>query len=572
MNKRNFRLLVQNNRALAILFTLGVLEAFIFIIQMTLLSKVVSQVFQAHSQLNSLGLLLFLLLSIIGLHAILVGCREWAARHVAIKIKAKLREGLLAHLLRLGPSYSKNQQTGELVTVLSEGIERLEPYITRYLPQTAFSIIIPLLILAYTLQLDWISAALFLITGPVIPFMMVMVGSYAEKQTQLQWEALSRMSVHFLDALQGLPTLKLFGRSGTEQERIRLTSENFRDTTLKVLRITFLSGGVLEFLTAVAIGLIAVTLGVRLLNHGIAFEPAFLVLLLAPEFYRPFRELGVQRHAGMEGKVAAKRIYEILETTSPLYDTVEVSNVVKAPLTITLSNLTYTYPGSLEPALHECNLVLPAGSYTALVGLSGAGKSTIVNLLLRFLDPQQGIITANDIPITSFTVETWREQIALVLQHPYLFSGTILDNLKLARPAATDTEVRQAAELAGAAEFISRLARGYATEIGERGTRLSAGQIQRIAIARAFLKDASLLIFDEPTSCLDPESEVLIRQALEHLAQDRTVLLVAHRQNTLARANQVVVLEGGRVVSVTARPTPTKHGDFSIPYFSNAKN
>ncbi len=528
----------------------GVLEAVATIAQMVLLSQIVSRVFLAHELLAQVEPLLLLLLGVLGVRACLVWIREVTAQQAAIRVKSALRERLFAHLLRLGPTYSKGERTGELVATASEGIERLDAYVSRYLPQIALSVLVPFLIIAYILPLDWISAILLLVTGPIIPLLMILVGSYAEARTQHQWVALSRMSAHFLDAVQGLPTLQLFGRSGTERERIARVSEHFRDSTLKVLRVAFLSGAILEFMTAIAIGLVAVALGVRLLNSGISFERAFLVLLLAPEFYRPLRELGIQHHAGMEGRAAAKRITEILAAPVPVHIGAASSGSINGPLTIRFTDVAYTYPGSERPALTGINLTLPAGTCTALVGRSGAGKSTLVNLLLRFLDTSSGKITVNDIPLTDLSVETWRDYVALVPQRPYLFYGSVAANIRLARPTASHAEIMRAAELAGAAEFINKLPQGYDTEIGERGTRLSAGQVQRLAIARAFLKDAPLLILDEPTSSLDPESETLIRQALQDLVCNRTVLIIAHRYNTIANAGQIVVLEHGHMAEV----------------------
>ena len=553
MKKELFQQLKHARGALALTITFGVLGATVMIVQMALLSKAVSLVFLAHAGLGQVASLLLLLPGVIVVRAGLVWGREVAAQQGAIRVKSDLRERLFARLLQLGPAYSRGERTGELMATLSEGIERLDAYVSHYVPQMALSVLVPLLIAGYILPLDWTSAVLLLVTGPVIPLLMILVGSYAEEHIQRQWVALSRMSAHFLDIVQGLPTLKLFGRSEAQSARIAQVSDTFRDRTLKVLRIAFLSGAVLEFLTAIAIGLVAVTLGVRLLNGDISFEQAFLVLLLAPEFYRPLRELGVHRHAGMEGKAAVKRIFEILESPVPLQTNQERAPLVAIPpggLTIEFTDLTYTYPGSDRPALNEVSLTLPAHTCTALVGRSGAGKSTLVNLLLRFMDVQGGGITANGIPLTDLPVEVWREYVALVPQRPYLFSGSVRANIRLAHPGASDDEVAWAAELAGVATFISQLPQGYDTEIGERGTRLSAGQVQRIAIARAFLKDAPLLVLDEPTSSLDPESETLIRQALERLVQERTVLVIAHRLNTIAHAQQIAVLEDGRLVEV----------------------
>jgi ATP-binding cassette subfamily C protein CydD len=523
------------------------------IAQMTFLSHIVSQVLLAHAHLEQLLPLLLLLLVMVTLRAGLIWGRELAARRSAITVKSEMRRRLFAQVLRLGPSFCRQERTGELVATLNEGIERLDAYVSRYLPQIALSAIIPALIIIFIWPIDWPSAALLLITGPVIPLMMVLVGSYSEKHIQRQWTALSRLSAHFLDTIQGMATLKLFGRSRAEQARITSVSEEFRERTMKVLRYAFLSGAVLEFMIAIAIGLVAVVLGVRLLNRSIPFEQAFLVLLLAPEFYRPLRELGTQHHAGMEGRAAGRRMIEILETPQTPQPQESQESRPAAPLTIECRDLTFTYPGSEQPALRQVNLTLLANTCTALIGRSGAGKSTLVNLLMRFNEADSGTITANGVPLGALSPDDWREYVALVPQRPYLFSGSVRANIQLARPEASIEEVERAAELAGAADFIKALPRGYETEVGEQGARLSAGQAQRIAIARSFLKDAPLLILDEPTSSLDAESEALIAQALKLLMRNRTVLVIAHRSTTLSSADQVVVLDAGRVIE-TGRP------------------
>lgn len=559
MNTFLFQYVKHARSVLTLTIICGILIAVVTIAQMVFLSRIVNKVFLFHQNLGEVSPLLVLLLGAIIMRAGLVWIREVTAQEGAIRVKSELRKRLFTHLLELGPAYSKGEATGELVTTISEGIERLDAYVSRYFPQMALSVIVPFLIVAYILPLDWMSGVLLLVTGPIIPLLMFLVGSYSEKHVQRQWLVLSLMSTHFLDTVQGLPTLKLFGRSRAAQERIGRISERFREKTLKMLKVAFLSGMVLEFMVAIAIGLVAVTLGVRLLDGGISFEEAFLVLLLAPEFYRPLRELGVQHHAGMEGKAAAKRMSEILQTPVSIH-THEAS--AKRPinqLTITFTDVTYTYPGSEHPALKRVHLMLSPGTCTALVGRSGAGKSTLVNLLLRFMDVDDGRITANDIPLTSLPVETWREYVGLVPQRPYLFYGSVLDNIRLACPTASNEEVERVADLAGAAEFIHQLPEGYATEIGERGVRLSAGQAQRIAIARAFLKNAPLLILDEPTSSLDPESELLIRRALKKLMDNRTVLVIAHRYNTIANAQQVAVLEEGELVEVGEPATLLEH-------------
>jgi ATP-binding cassette, subfamily C, bacterial CydD len=397
----------------------GLLVAVVTVAQMAFLSEVADWVFLKGGGREQTFTLVLLLLGAAVLRAGLLWVRETTAQRGAVRVKNELRERLFAHVLRLGPAYARSERSGELTTTLTEGIERLDPYFARYLPQVLLSVFVPLLVVGYILPRDIASALLLVVTAPVIPVMMVLVGSYAEEHTRRQWLALSRMGAHFLDALQGLPTLKAFGRVAAEEEKVERVSGEFRERTLKVLRYAFLSGLVLEFMTAAAIALVAVVLGVRLINGAISFQDAFLVLLLTPEFYRPLRELGAHRHAGMEGKAAAERIFEILDTPVP-----EDGRSQESPsgeLEISFSGVRFTYPGRDLPALDGLTLTLLAGSRTAVVGRSGSGKSTMVGLLLRFLDPDAGVISPNGVTIGDLPAGAWREHVALVPQRPHLF-------------------------------------------------------------------------------------------------------------------------------------------------------
>src|ERR671916_3170019 len=354
---------------------LGVLSAAATVAQMIFLSQIIDRVFlKGASPADVRGPLLLLLGAILA-RAALLWTREVLAGRGALRVKSALSERMYAHLLRLGPAYLAGERAGELATTATEGVERIEPYFARYLPQVALSAAVPLLVVAYVFPRDVSSGVLLTITAPVIPVMMVLVGSYAEEHIRRQWASLSRMGAHFLDVLQGLTTLKVFGREAAEAERVAAVSEEFRERTMRVLKFAFLSGLVLEFMTAAAIALIAVTLGVRLVSGNVAFEDAFLVLLLTPEFYRPLRELGAHRHAGMEGKVAFERVSEILQTQPPAGDSRGDGAVPRAPLTVEVAGVGFSYPGSGRAALSGMDLVLPAGTRTAVVGRSGAGKS-----------------------------------------------------------------------------------------------------------------------------------------------------------------------------------------------------
>ena len=554
MHKKLLASIRPSRGILALTIALGLLGALATIAQMILLSEVVNAVFLSHRVLAQVLLPLLLLIGAILVRAGLLWGREVTAQRAAIRAKALLREGVFAHLLQLGPVWSSGERTGELAALLNEGIERLDAYVARYLPQLVLSVLVPLLITAVILPVDWFSAVLLLCTGPVIPLLMALVGSNTRKRTQAQWASLSLMSASFLDVMQGLTTLKMFGRSQEQQERIARISDRFRDKTLQVLRYAFLSGAVLEFMTMSAIGVIATTLGVRLISHSISFDKAFLILLLTPEFYRPLQELGAQRHAAMEGEAAARRLYEILETPLPTQTEPETGeSIPPGPIAIDITDLAYTYPEQEKPALEQVNLRLAANTCTALVGRSGAGKSTLVNLLMRFMDATSGTTSANGIPITRLSPERWREHVALVPQRPYLFYGSVRENIQLANPQASEAEVLQAAELAGVAAFLDELPQGLDTQVGEQGMQLSAGQAQRVAIARAILKNTPILILDEPTSSLDPDSEAHIRQSLTTLMRERTVLVIAHRYNTIAQASHIAVLENGRIVEAGTR-------------------
>lgn len=545
--------------ALAVAILLSVLGTALVIGQMFLLSGIISAIFLRHAGLERLGSSFYWLLSLIGTQAALIWGREVGLRRGTMRARISLRRRVFAHLLTLGPCQVQNERSGELVTTLGEGIEALDAYLARYLPQMALSVLIPLLILLVILPADILSALLLALTAPLIPLLLILIGVQAEKQSQRQWKALLHMSAHFLDVVQGLATLKVLGRSQDEQERVARISEAFREKTMSTLRLAFLSGAVLEFLTSMAIGLVAVVLGVRLLNHQLTLQTALFVLLLVPEFYRPLRDLGAARHAALEGRASAQRLHEILTTTPFIIPAAPAGSLHNnslvdhealrpGPLEVVFHRVSYTYPGNPQPALRELELILPAGSCTALVGRSGAGKSTLARVLLRLLEAEHGAITVNGQLFERMTRDQWWRAVAWVPQRPYLFHGRVDENIRLARPDASEEDVRAAARLAGALDFIQGLPQGFATQVGEQGARLSAGQVQRIALARAFLKDAPLLILDEPTSSLDPASELVIRRALTQLVRGRTVLVIAHRLSTIAAASRVLLLEDGHLV------------------------
>ena len=512
------------------------------------LSRVVAQVFLDGRSLSDVQWLLVILVGLgLGRTAFVWGS-DVAAQRVAGEVKSDLRQRLTAHLLALGPAYGRLERSGELTNTALEGVEALDAYFSGYLPQLAMAALVPLTIFFFIVPLDVVSALVLLFTAPLIPVFMVLIGSQADALTRRQWTSLSRMSAHFLDVLQGLTTLKILGRSRQQVEVIALISDRFRRTTLGVLRVAFLSALVLEMVATISVAVVAVEVGLRLLHGHLAFEQAFFVLILAPECYLPLRLLGTRFHDGLAGVTAARRIFEILETPTLPVPAVATHRTLTAPSRIQFADVHYAYDEGRQPALEGVSFQISSGQKVALVGPSGAGKSTIAHLLLRFMNPDRGAIMVDGSPLEELDLRAWRRLVGWVPQNPYLFHGSVGENIRLARPGASTDQVVQAARLAHAHPFIKALAQGYDTPIGERGIRVSGGQAQRIALARAFLKDAPLLILDEATSNLDPVIESRLQESIARLMKDRTVLIIAHRLGTVADADHILVLTGGRVV------------------------
>ncbi|NJD60819.1 MAG: ABC transporter [Anaerolineales bacterium] len=542
---------------IALAICLGLIGGFLIILQARGVAKVVNQVFLENKNLQAVIPIIAAVVLIISIRAILIWGSETTAGSAGRKIKQGLREQLIAHLHALGPANLQGEvggtenQTGALVNLATEGIDALDAYFSQYLPQLALAALVPIAILIFVFPLDPLSGVILLVTAPLLPVFMYLIGSAAETLTRKQWLGLSRMSAYFLDVLQGLTTLKALGRSQRQAGMIQEVSDQYRRITMGVLKVTFLSALALELVATLSTAVVAVEIGVRLLYGRLAFEQAFCILLLAPEFYLPLRLLGTRFHAGMAGVEAAKRIYEILDQPLPSSHQNGATDrhspqPVTTPPTITFNNVKFAYAND-PVVLDQVSFDVPAGKITALTGDSGAGKSTLTWLLMRFLLPQAGEILVDGERLAQFPLDAWHASLAWVPQNPYLFNDTIAANIRLADPQANINAVQHAARLAHADEFIRGLPHGYETLIGERGTRLSMGQAQRIALARAFLKDAPLLILDEATSHLDPETNELIQDSIRQLTCDRTVLIIAHQQATIQNADQVVKLSHGKV-------------------------
>lgn len=537
---------------LATAILLGAISGGLLITQDYYLSRVINNVFLEAQSLRQVWPFMLVILALILARSLLSWFTRVLTNTLAGRVKLSLRERILRHLFALGPAYARGERSGELITTTLDGVEALDPYVSQYLPQVFLSIIVPAIVLVTVFFIDVPSAIILLIMAPFLPFLMALVGMMAGAETKRRWQTLRLMSAHFLDVLQGLTTLKLFGRSEAEEEQVRSVSEQFRRATMGTLRIAFFSSFVLEEAATISTAIIAVEVGLRLLIGEMAFQPALFILLIAPEFFQPLRQLGAKYHAGMNGSAAAQRINEILAT--PPYAPESAQSQCEQsnqPLltagSIRFEHVSYSYDGQ-RPALHTVSFHITSGQKVALVGPSGAGKSTIAHLLLRFIQADSGTISVNGTPLEDISLQQWRKQIAWVPQHPYLFHASVADNIRLGCPQASMEEVIEAAKRAYAHDYISALPEQYETLIGERGSRLSGGEAQRISLARAFLKDAPLLILDEATSFLDPMNEAQILDAIARLTRERTVLILAHRLRTIYDADQIVVVEKGRVV------------------------
>nr|WP_035857429.1 thiol reductant ABC exporter subunit CydD [Cryptosporangium arvum] len=521
---------------LVVSVVLGTASAALLIAQATLLASAIAGVvadgdFQVGAELA-------------GLAAVTLGragvawAQDTIAHRTGATVISTLRRALLAHTVALGPG-----ATGELATLATRGVDALTGYFARYLPQLVLAAVVPALIGARLLFADWLTAVVLVVTVPLIPIFMALVGWYTEGRTKQQYDALSRLSGHFLDVVAGLPTLMVFGRAKAQAETVRRITGEFRRTTMGVLRAAFLSSLVLELLATLSVALVAVSIGLRLVEGELTLETGLLVLILAPEVYLPLRLVGAQFHASTEGLEAANKVFAVLETPLPPAGT----RTTVPTGALTFENVTVTYPGRTGPAVRDASLVVRDGTVTALTGPSGTGKSTLVAVVLGFVRPESGRVRIGDVDLAELDPDAWRRHLAWVPQRPTLVAGTIADNIRLGRLDATDAEVARAAADAELADVVAGRPAGLDTVLGEDGAGLSAGERQRVGLARAFLRDPRIVLLDEPTANLDGTSEERVLTGLRRLVAGRTAVLVAHRPALLALADHVVRLGGDRV-------------------------
>ncbi|MFD3438433.1 thiol reductant ABC exporter subunit CydD [Streptomyces sp. NPDC058685] len=525
-------------RFLIAVVLLGLVGAALVVAQAMLIAEVVVGAFQDGMAPSGLMTPLALLAAVAAGRGLVSWLTELAAHRASAAVKSELRGRLLARATELGPGWLSGQRTGSLVALATRGVDALDDYFSRYLPQLGLAVVVPVAVLARIVTEDWVSAAVIVVTLPLIPLFMVLIGWATQTRMDRQWRLLSRLSGHFLDVVAGLPTLKVFGRAKAQAESIRSITAEYRRATLRTLRIAFISSFALELLSTLSVALVAVGIGMRLVHGDLDLYTGLVILILAPEAYLPIRQVGAQYHAAAEGLSAAEEIFRVLETEPRPTGHGEVPGTLR----IELDEVTVRHAGRSEASLDSASLVVESGETVALVGPSGIGKSTLLDVLLGFVEPAQGRVRIGGVDLRDIDPDRWREKIAWVPQRPHLFAGTIAENVRLARPDADDAAVTAALRDAGAYDFVNALPEGVATLLGEDGAGLSAGQRQRLALARAFLADRPLLLLDEPTAALDGETEEAIVDAVRRLAEGRTVVLVVHRPALLAVADRVVTL------------------------------
>jgi thiol reductant ABC exporter CydD subunit len=526
---------------------IGGATAALVIAQAWLIATVVAGAFIDHRTLKDLRVQVVALLAVVGARAVLAWAAERAAQRASASAKSELRLAGAAHVAGLGGSGPTGRGATSLSLVLTTGIDALDGYFARYLPQLLLAVIVPLAIIGVVAGADWVSAVLIAVSIPLIPLFMALVGATTRDRTAARMRSLQRLGGHFLDVVAGLPTLKVFGRAKAQARAIADVTDRYRSATLGTLRLTFLSSLVLELLATVSVALVAVAVGLRLLGGHLSFHDALFVLVLAPEAYLPLRALGTHYHASADGLKAAEELFTFLE--EPVSGAALGGTGEPRDCSIRIAGLEVTYPGRRLPALRDVVLTVSPEEVVALTGPSGCGKSTLLAVLLGLQQPGAGDVVCGGVPLHVLDLSRWRAQIGWVPQRPHLFARSVADNVRVGHASATDDDVALALEAAGLTGVVERLPFGAATLLGEGGSGLSSGERQRLALARAFVRDPELLLLDEPTAALDHETEAEVLTALRRLLAGRTALIVAHRPALAALADRVVELPAPLVVT-----------------------
>jgi thiol reductant ABC exporter CydD subunit len=533
----------------------GLMGTAALVVQAVLLGAIVDRVLLQHADAAHTVPLLVGLGVAFAVRASAGWVGEVAAHRTSARVTSTLRRQLLTRAIALGPSWLSGERTGELTASVTQGIDALDGYFARYLPTAVLAALTPLVLLGYVVVSDWFSAVILLVTVAVIPLFMVLLGLEAARNAERQWTRLSGLAATFYDLLQGLPTLRAFGRADDGRRMLEQADAELRTETMSTLKVAFLSSLALETMASVGTALVALFLGLRLLHGTLPLGTALAILVLAPEIYLPLKRAGAEFHASAAGRAAAGRILDILDEADGAVAATRTTMGRPVPdprvHPIRLDRIRIHYPGRSLPVLDGVDLTVEPGQHLAVVGESGSGKSTLLSVLLGFTEPDDGTVWIGAERLRDCSARDWRRQVAWVPQRPALVRGSLGDNLRLGNGDASDAEVSRAIERCGLDGLVGRLPKGLETPVGEGGLTLSAGERQRIAIGRAVLRDVPVVLLDEPTAHLDQAREDAMRAALEPWLEGRTVIMAAHRGGLVARVDRTVNLVSGRPVVLT---------------------
>ena len=534
-------------RFLAGACVLAAFSAALLIVWAELIGRIVARVFLKSGGLASISALLALLVAIAALRACVGWALETSGQATSRRVRGGLRRRALEQVFRARPAGLGDLRTGEVATSVTSGLDALDPYFSRFLPQLVLAGVVSPAILIWVAFRDPISALIMAITLPLIPLFAILIGKAAEQRTKRRLGALSLMSAHFIDVVRGLATLRAYRRGHAQVETIARTSEQFREETMGTLRIAFLSALALELASTMSIALIAAVIGIRLVNGSVELAPSFAVLVLAPELYLPLRALAAQFHASADGLAAARRVFELIDL-APAVTAPVAAHVAPDPgsLAIRLEGIGFAHESRATPVFSGFDCEIQPGERLLVAGESGVGKTTLLSLLLRFVDPQQGRVTVGGIDLRQLDPDEWRRRIAWLPQAPLLPSGAIAEVLRFAAPDASEEELWSALEAAGCASLVAALPDGLETNVGEGGRRLSSGERRRIALARALVRQAPLLLLDEPTAHLDAATATQIRLALKRLERKQTIVIASHDASLHALAERTIELGEAR--------------------------
>ena len=533
-------------RQLILVMISNIMQAMMIVAIAYIIAYIVDKLLLSRLESSTATPLLVLLFFFFGIKAILNYFNHYQMEKISLNVQSNLRKQLFEVLAQrnfLANSYAK----GQWISLITKGVDKLDIYLTSFIPQLGLLSTIPLILLIFTFVNDWISGLIFLITAPLIPFFMILIGKIADKENKKQWQVFQKLTMYMADLLPGLLIVKAYNQTQRQLSEINKNGKLFSQATLKVLRIAFISAFMLEFISTLSIAIIAVNIGLRLIYGHVEFLPVFFILLIAPQFYQPFRQFGSAFHDAMNGITASSEIYAMIDKLNCIKESKANLKFDDADMVqIELKNVYYKYQDNDKWAIDNLSLKIEKGKQIVLTGDNGAGKSTLFKLLLGIEKCQSGEILINDYNLADLDKQWWQSQIGWVAQEPYIFSATISENITLGRDFNLK-EIEHICQLVNLDEFIKSLPQGYDTEITS-AMNLSSGQKRRLGLARALIGRPKLLLLDEPMENLDVYNEKLIQRILSDLKNKVTVIIIGHRLQTLKNADELIYLQQGKLV------------------------